>query len=85
MSKVVIFPNELLLSDVVRHADGSIHTGFVENGGWYFKRESGTQQSWSGSKKVHAWPDHAIQEVPAGKRGDYNKIISDARQRLGAV
>lgn len=66
MSTIHISPNDITLTDVTRHPDGSVASGYVLNSGWFFKRGNGVQQSFTSEdakEPVHTWRDSPITET----------------------
>jgi hypothetical protein len=87
VSRVVLFhPKhgaDLYLSEVKRHEDGSIKSGYVMNGAWNFERRlDGQVLAKDGRFIVTRWADPAYTEfpVPADWRGDYNSIMARAEE-----
>ncbi len=85
MSRVVLFCGEdesaLLLSDVRRTSDGTVKSGYVENGGWNFEYRDGELLAKAGNLIVNRYPTTNFREVrvPADLKGDYNAVIEWAR------
>lgn len=88
MSRTVLFPltSPLHLTDVARNQDGSIKSGFVENGCWHFEvREDECLAKGSYGHIVTRWPRPSEMPevvVPPDWRGDYGAIIDRARASL---
>lgn len=86
MDTVVIFPNNLLLTDVVRDEAHNLVGGFVVNGGWWFEVANG--EHLCRYRKGHPavvtrHPATPIREVivPADITGHYNDIIEWASRQ----
>lgn len=87
MSKLVVcylHTSPLLLSSVQRHKDGTVASGEIENGLWWFKREAGVGYAYRHSSSpdfVNSWPDKNYTEHPVtSTKGDYNDIINRTRE-----
>ena len=89
--RVVLFKGKsgLLLRDAKRDSTGRIASGWVENGGWAYKRVGDEGQAKSGNTIVNRWPqsasDERVVDVPDTVRGDYNKLIEWAERQLVEV
>ena len=87
VSLVVIFVDgrtSLLLSGVKRNKDGSVKTGFVENGLWDFEIRKGEFLCKSGNYIVNRFPapDFTEMKIPKSVKGDYNEIMYWAQEKL---
>lgn len=85
--RVVLFfdGGPLLLDDVKRHADGTIRTGYVENGCWNFECRGGEMLAKDGNWIVNRSPVPDTREfvVPEDWTGNYQEIIDRARETTG--
>lgn len=81
--RIVIFPHDLLLEDVVRDEANMLVGGWVVNGGWYFEVTATEHlcRYEKGGAIVTRYPARPFREVivPDEVRGDYNEIIRWAR------
>lgn len=88
---VVIFQHQrgaLWLTNIVRNADGTIKSGYVQNGLWQFEVRSGECLAKdSNDFVVNRWPlEKPLIEVPIPRdvSGDYNDVIAWAEGELNA-
>jgi hypothetical protein len=74
----------LYLTGIKRFPDGSIKTGFVENGHWDFERRNGECLAKDGNSTRNRWPDPGYIEVPVEPewRGGYNHIMAKAQEKF---
>lgn len=74
---------EFLLSDVKYAEDGSIKSGYVENGCWNYLVKGGEELAKDGRFIVNRWPkrEYSIVDVPSSIKGDYNAIMCWAEEQ----
>lgn len=75
--RVFIYPENLLLEDVVRFASGAIKSGWVINGHWIFEVRGDEHLAKNGNHIVNRWAAHHLIEVEISDDapGDYNELI----------
>jgi hypothetical protein len=69
---------ELLLSDVKFNNDGTLKSGWVENGAWNFEIRGDEVLAKDRNYIVNRWPlsEYVLTPVPKELRGDYNDIMN---------
>lgn len=74
---------DLLLSQVNYNEDGSVKSGFVENGSWYYEVKDGEELASDEWNIRNRWPARNLHiiDVPKGVKGDYNDIMVWAEEQ----
>lgn len=78
---------EFLLSDVKHFPDGSVKSGYVENGAWNYEVKNGDELAKAGNRIVNRWParEYVVVDVPKSVKGDYNEIMWWAEEQIKGV